>query len=182
MEFFLARFSKINGRSGENYKFNKMKLWICLSVLIIFLASCGNTYQCPKQTLFTAYVSYADPEIDTIILRRFTLRSNFTQKVDSTILTSNNYQLIRRSDTVELFIPDSKNRFSDEYDWQIVNPFDQKTVSISDMVFQIEEQKSGGIFSMDPGACFSPILTYKRDNTLVTPAPNSGNYYLYIHK
>jgi hypothetical protein len=159
-----------------------MRLRICLAVMIIILTSCGNTYQCPKQSLITAYVLYADTEIDTIILRRFTLRSNFTQKVDSTILTSNNCQFIRRSDSVELFIPDIKNRFNDEYDWQIVNPFDQKTVSISDMVFQIEEKKSGGLFSMDPGACFSPILTYKRDNTLVTPAPNSGNSYLFIHK
>ncbi|MFI5129546.1 MAG: hypothetical protein ACHQFX_06120 [Chitinophagales bacterium] len=159
-----------------------MKLWICLAVIIIILTSCGNTYQCPKQSLITAYVSYTDMEIDTIILRRFTLRSNFTQKVDSTILTTNNCQVIRRSDTVELFLPDIKNRFTDEYDWQIVNPFDQKTVSISDMVFQIEEKKSGGLFSMDPAACFSPILSYKRDNTIVTPAPNSGNSYLYIHK
>jgi hypothetical protein len=159
-----------------------MKIAICLAVLIIILTSCGNTYQCPKQSLITAYVSYADTEIDTIILRRYIVRTNFAQKVDSTILTSNNCSFSRRSDTVELFIHDSKNRFTDEYDWQIVNPFDQKTVSISDMVFHIEEHKSGGLFSMDPGACFSPLLTYKRDNILVTPVPNSGNNYLYIHK
>jgi hypothetical protein len=159
-----------------------MKFPVCLLVLIVILTSCGNTYQCPKQSLITAFVSYADAEIDTIILRRFTLGSNFTQKVDSTLLTSGNRQFIRRSDTVELFIPDITNRFNDEFDWQIVNPFDQKTVSISEMVFKIEEQKAGGLFSMDPAACFSPILTYKRDNTTVTPPPNSGNAYLYINK
>ena len=159
-----------------------MKLPICLSLLIMILTSCGNTYQCPKETLITTYVSYAITEVDSVIVRRFTSGSNFTQKVDSTILTSNNCTFSRRSDTVELFIPDSKNRFTDEYDWQIVNPFDQKTVSITDMVFQVEEHKSGGLFSMDPGACFSPILTYKLDNTVVTPAPHSGNKYLYIHK
>ena len=159
-----------------------MKLPIYLSLLIMILTSCGNTYRCPKETLLTTYVAYAVTEVDSIIVRRFTLGSNFTQKVDSTILTSNNCTFSRRSDTVELFIPDSRNRFTDEYDWQIVNPFDQKTVSISEMVFQIEEHKSGGLFSMDAGACFSPILTYKRDNTIVTTTPRSGNKYLYIHK
>ena len=164
------------------YKLNKMKIPACVCVLIVIMTSCGSPYQCPKQSLITAYVSYANSEIDTVILRRFTVRTNFTQKVDSTLLTSNNCQFIRRSDTVELFLPDIKNRFNDEFDWQIVNPFDQKTVSISDMVFKIEEQKSGGLFSMDPSACFSPILSYKRDNIIVTPVQNSGNFYLYIHK
>ena len=159
-----------------------MKFKICAAVLIIFLASCGDTYQCPKENLLAAYILYADPDVDTVILRRFRLGSNFAEKVDSAILTSANCQFSRRSDTVTIFTIDIKHRLNDEYEWQIFNPFNQKTVSISDMQFQIEEQKSGGLFSTDPSACFSPLISYKRDNIIVTTVPNSGNNYLYIHR
>ena len=159
-----------------------MKFRICISILTVFLTSCGKTYQCPKENLFPTYISYDDTEIDSIILRRFKLGSNFSQKVDSTLLTYNNCQFSRRSDTVTLFVIDIKYRSNDEYEWQLFNPFDQKTVSISDMKFQIEEYHSGGLFSMDPSPCFSPIISYKRDDTTVTTTTQLGNKYLYIHK
>ena len=159
-----------------------MKFQICIAVLVIFLTSCGKTRQCPKENLFPAYIAYADTEIDTVILRRFRLGSNFVQKLDSIILTPANCQFSRRSDTVILFSIDLTNRINDEYEWQIFNPFDQKTASISDMKFQIEERRSGGLFSMDPSPCFSPIISYKRDDTTVTTTTQLGNKYLYIHK
>jgi len=158
-----------------------MKLQICILVLVI-VASCGKTHQCPKESLFPAYISYADAEVDTLILRRFQPGSNFTQQVDSTVLTSGNCHFSRTSDTITVFASDDKNRFNDAYDWQISNPFDGKTVSISDLKFEIKEQKSGGLFSSDPSACFSPLLSYKRNAILVTPVQNMGNKYLFIHK
>jgi hypothetical protein len=143
--------------------------------------SCGETHQCPKESLFPAYVSYTDTGVDTLILRRFQRGSNFSQQIDSALLTLSNCHFSRVSDTITVFVTDTKNRFNDEYDWQLSNPFDQKTVSISEMKFKIEEQKSGGLFSMDPSACFSPLLSYERDSILVNPVPNTGNKYLFIH-
>lgn len=146
------------------------------------LTSCGKSYQCPKENLAPAFVAYADTEIDTIVLRRFKTGSNFSQQVDSTVLSISNCVFSKHTDTVMLFANDLKNRINDGYDWQVFNPFYQRTISITAMAFKIEESHSGGLFSMDPAACVSPLIFYKRDNTIVTSSPDMGNDYLFIHK
>jgi hypothetical protein len=159
-----------------------MKIQIWIIALIVFLTSCGKKHPCAKENLLPAYVSYADTEIDTIILRRFRPGSNFAQKIDSVMLTSNNCQFYRNADTVILAPLYTANIFNDEYDWQIFNPFDKKTVSVSDMKFQILESRSRGLFGMDPGSvCISPLISYNRDNSIVTSINHAGNY-LFIYK
>jgi len=159
-----------------------MKVKIYILLLTVSMVSCGKLHQCPTENLFPSYIAYADSEIDTIILRRFKTGSNFSQLIDSSALSITNCVFSRQTDTVSLFPKDLKNRISDGYDWQIFNPFDQRTISISDMQFQIEESRSGGVFGMDPSACISPITSYKRDNITVTTPPGFGDNYVFVHK
>lgn len=157
----------------------KMKLQILVLFIVMFFVSCGKKYQCPKENLIPAYIGYADSEIDTIILRKFKIGSNFSQKIDSTILSPfsipSSALFDRQGDTVNLRLAYAKNWFNDEYDWQIFNPFNQKQVSISDMQFQIKERTYR--FSY----CRSPLLSYKRNDTVITVS-DEGAHYLFIHK
>jgi len=159
-----------------------MKTQFFLIISILFFTSCGKTYQCPKDSLITTYISYTDSEIDTIILRRFKFGSNYGTRIDSTILTASNCQFHKVSDTVTLFPIDENIRINDDYDWQVFNPFDQKTVSISNIKFQMQETKRGGLFRMDPANCVSYIISYNRDNTIVNSIGSDSLLYLFIHK
>lgn len=163
-----------------------MKLHIAVLFIIIFFASCGKKYQCPKENLIPAYIGYTDAEIDTIILRRFKIGSKFSEKIDSTILSPfsipGSALFHRQGDTVIVYANDLKNRINGEYEWQIFNPFDQKQVFISDMKFQIKEGHSGGLFAMDNfSPCVSPLLSYKRNDTLITVS-SKGGHGLFMHK
>lgn len=166
-----------------------MKLHIPVLFIIILFASCGKKYQCPKENLFPAYIGYADAEIDTIILRRFKIGSNFSEKIDSTILSPlfspKDFRFYRQGDTV-FISPDyepiyAEDWFNDEYDWQLYNPYDQKITSISDIKFQIKEGHSGGLFSWDGRGCVSPLLSYKRNDTLIKVS-SIESHALFIHK
>jgi len=159
-----------------------MNVRIYLLLIIVFLVSCGKLHQCPTENLFPSYIAYADSEIDTIILRRFKTGTNFSQLIDSSRLSIVNCVFSKKTDTVTLFANDFKNRINEDFDWQIFNPYDQRVISISDMQFQIEETRSGGLFSMDPSACISPITSYKRDNITITTPPGFGDNFLFMHK
>lgn len=104
-----------------------MKLFCFFLFASLILTSCGKDFDCPPENLFPAFVSYQNHEIDTIILRRFKLGNTFSQKIDSAILTINNTQFSRTSDTVTLVTLDLENRLDNRFDWQIYNPFDQKS-------------------------------------------------------
>ena len=50
------------------------------------------------------------------------------------------------------------------------------------MKFQIVEHHYGGLFGMDPSSCVSPLISYKRDNTIVNSVSHNEINYIYIHK
>ncbi len=159
-----------------------MKLSALFSVVFLITTfGCGHKYTCPKEYLSPVYISYSLPEIDTLILKRFKSGTNFSELVDSVLITYNNCTYFSQRDTISLFINREEYRFSNAFDWELTNPTDRKTVSISNMQFDLVETKSGGLFSMDPSPCSSPLVTYKRDGIAVANL-HQGNNSLIIRR
>lgn len=151
-------------------------------LLTFLLLSCGKKYECEKENLPSAFVGYADAEIDSVVLRRFKPGTAFSQQADSVLLSPANVFFSRHGDTVE-FSPNAADlRLNGSYDYQLVNLFDHKITTLTDMAFRITERKSGGIFSMDPGYCASPLTGYKLNGAFVTVPAYGGNKHLYLHK
>jgi hypothetical protein len=149
-----------------------MKLSACLLALTLFLLSCGGECPCEKESLIPAFVSYADDETDTLIVKRFEKGSNFTRLINSMEWTANNTFRNKMGDTTFLSHKDLTERLNDAADWQLTNPFDGKTYFISEMDIENTTSHCGGIFGMDRQVCTSPIISYKLNGALITIVRN----------
>lgn len=143
------------------------------SVFAIFMfammaASCGQKCLCPDEQLIPAFVSYADSEIDTIIITRFQRGTNFSVAVDSFSLHPGNSIRTKTGDTTMLIVQPILERLTDRFDVRLFNPFDGRTILISDVEIETREINCGGIFSMDPQPCTSPITGFRKNGAAAT--------------
>ncbi|MFP5040754.1 hypothetical protein [Parasediminibacterium sp. JCM 36343] len=153
-----------------------MKQLVFIFVMSFVLVSCTKTYQCSHIGLNLVFNSYDSSNIDTIILRRFTIGKKFMEQLDSVLLSPQNTRYVTNTDSsISLYATNNSWQINDQYDWQIVNPFDYKKVSISEMKFQNLEQKYGGLFSGTPPICYSFFISYKRDNYIVSNFDSISN-------
>lgn len=150
--------------------------------LLVFLVSCGSKYTCPNQPLLPSFIGYKATEVDSFILKRFAPGSNFTQPTDSFFYDSRNVYLRPHGDTVDVSFTGTGKRIDDDAEYRLQNVFDGKTVSVADMRFEKEEERGHGLFGWDSfDACVSPVVSYKRDGTVVTVSKNDAPY-LYIRR
>ena len=149
-----------------------MKYVLIIFIVAALISSCGKKCLCEPEQVIPAFVSYNPGEVDTIVVKRFQKRTNFTEKYDEFLLHSGNAVISSNGDTT--FINPQNvgvRQWLNKWDMQIINPFDGKTVAISDIEIDQQETHCGGIFSMDPQPCFSPITGFKKDGVAVTPDP-----------
>lgn len=133
------------------------------------------------ENMMPAFVAYNISEIDTLIIKRFAKGSNFSQQVDSALVTAQRTSYITSGDTTRV-IAEILQQVSDDYDWQLTNPFDNRTVRVSDIVHERREQHCGGIFGMDPQACTSPVTSFKLNGVTTVPDPNFLYRAIFIKK
>jgi hypothetical protein len=126
------------------------------------LFSCGEKHPCPAQPMLAVYKGYTMSEVDTIIVKRFQKGSSFSLFKDSIVLTG----FLRQMDSTYLIYSNVAGYFDGSHDIQYINPFDHRTVSVSDVVIENASTRSS-IFAMDPGDCYSPVVSYKVNGTTV---------------
>jgi hypothetical protein len=154
-----------------------MRVVLIIFILGILISSCGKKCICEPEQVIPAFVSYNQSEVDTILVKRFQKNTNFTEAYDEFLLHSGNAVISVVGDTT-FFIPQQfVYRLQQRWDLQLVNPFDGRTVNISDIEIEQKETTCGGIgiFSMDPQPCISPITGFKKDGVAVTFDP-MGNF------
>ena len=159
-----------------------MKFAIYIFILLILINSCGEKCPCPNESIIPIFVSYSNNETDTIIIRRYQKGTNFSQLVDSFSWTYDNTSRVNKGDSIWIFAVKLEQRINDKYDWQVINPFDNKNFSISDIIVKPKEIHCGGIFGLDKGPCVSPIVSYKRDNIPVVANDNDPSTWFIIKK
>jgi hypothetical protein len=145
-----------------------MKWMLALSAVSLLIFSCGKKCPCESEPILPAYVAYAPGEIDTIVVRRFVKGSNFSQRIDSVMLTSANARYTAAGDTTVIALANGTLRVIENNDWQIFNPFDNKLITISEISIEKQETHCGGIFSMDRQPCFSPVSSFKKNGVTST--------------
>jgi len=104
------------------------RLGCILSALILitsFVSGCKKKEDCGFIAPQLVYVGFTEPETDTIIIRRFTKGTNFTQLLDTTLVTK---AFINRTilgqDTVALS-PSNYTKVNYEFyahDWEVMVP------------------------------------------------------------
>ena len=153
-----------------------MKFVLIIFVLSGLISSCGKKCLCEPEQVIPSLVSYNQNEVDTILVKRFQKGTNFTVPYDDFLLHSGNAVISVMGDTT-FFIPQNVGLrlFSNKWDMQLINPFDGKTVAISDIEIEQKETRCGGLFGLDPQPCTSPITGFKKDGIAVTPDP-MGNF------
>ncbi|HYC27945.1 MAG TPA: hypothetical protein VEB42_04000 [Chitinophagaceae bacterium] len=140
---------------------------LVILAIITAAASCGKKCTCEFETIPPAFVGYNNSEIDTIIIKRFEKGSNFSRQVDSFTLTVSNTVYSRTgTDTTLVYPQNTSQRLSEDSDWQLTNPFDNRTIRVSDIVVEKRVSHCGGIFSMDKQYCISPVASFNRDGVL----------------
>ena len=152
-----------------------MRVVLIIFILATLISSCGKKCLCEPEQVIPTFVSYNQSEVDTILVKRFQKGTHFTEAYDEFLLHSGNAVISVVGDTT-FFIPEQiVFRLQNRWDVQLVNPFDGKTVAIADIEIEQRETHCGGIFSMDPQPCISPITGFKKDGVAVTPDP-MGNF------
>jgi hypothetical protein len=145
-----------------------MKWMLALSAVSLLVSSCGKKCPCEPTPILPAYVAYAPSEIDTIVVRRFVKGSNFSQRIDSVMLTPANAGYVTKGDTTQIYMATGPIRITDNNDWQIFNPYDNKLITISEISIEERETHCGGIFSMDRQPCFSLVSSFKKNGVTST--------------
>lgn len=120
------------------------------------------------ESLAPAYVGYRPGEIDTIIVKRFPKGGNFSQAMDSIVLTPANSVWYTTGDTNRISSMDQNFAIKENYDWQVLNTYDNRSLQISEIKVNIVEQNCGGLFSWDPGGCVSPVASLRLNGVATT--------------
>jgi hypothetical protein len=149
----------------------------------LILASCGDTYLCPPEPLFPAFVNYPAQEIDTVFLEVYEKGTNFTVRVNTFRLDKGNSWFIPAGDTAKMFMARGEHWPTGDHDYRFINPADNKTVSITELQYSSREGRTSSLFGWGGTSCNSPLVSFKRDGVLITRAnPTNGDHYVYITK
>ena len=154
------------------------------------MGGCSKEYDCDEPQLQAAFIGFTIAEIDTIILKKFKPGNNFQTLIETdTVLFANKYNSLYTffGDTTSVFVKDPLKCIKAGFDWQVLIPATNKTISISSI---LDEKKTGkrnwGIFSMDPGPnclnrVYSAIVDNQSLNFSYSPtAEYFRNYNIYI--
>ena len=135
---------------------------LTIFIVVIACISCGKKCPCPDETILPVFMGYDSSQVDTIKIIRFEKGSNFTRAVDSVELTPVNSIIFTSAVAMAITGKDINHRVAAGYDWQITNPFDNKSFQISAIEVQQTETNCGrGLFSWDKQPCVSPNQSFK---------------------
>jgi hypothetical protein len=139
--------------------------------LFAFFASCDHCICAPSPGLRLAMVSFDSTDIDTMILRKFEKRSNFSRLVDTLQCDITKVVFRAQNDTFQMAAYSGALLLRSEFDYQIVLPALSRTFRITDMNEpQLEGNCSGKVM------CLNLIVSCKVDEN---PIPiNYGIVYL----
>ncbi len=123
--------------------------FLCLSLFSLLSCKKCEQAECTGyETITLDLIHYTKAETDTILIRKFTQHSNYTNQLDSIMAQDSYYS----GDTLYLHFVDrqahSLQELQTEYDLEIYNPTDQKAVRIFDIDREHATQEvcHGGLF------------------------------------
>jgi hypothetical protein len=130
-------------------------------LIVIYMFSCGAVIKCPNEDIIPVLKGYSLQQADTIIVKNYKKGSNFTILTDS-IVAHYSHSVITPTDTTYYFW---HTYIDGKSDVRIINPYDNKTKSVSDIKHEVLEVKKSACSKIE---CTSPVISYIRDGVLQT--------------
>jgi len=153
------------------------KICIIAAAGIIYFSGCRTIY-CSNSYITPAFIGFSSQDIDTLIIRKYEQNDSFNHLIDTTIITNNPnlsfYGVSNDTTIVVLNILSGEEKYIvPGYDWQIYIPFQNRTVSISNIV---SPQTDYHCFGDDCG-CENPINLLLQDGQKTIPQIGNIQYY-----
>ena len=131
-------------------------------LVVFYIIACGD-YTCPPEPLYPGLKGYATSEADSLIIKRYYKGSNFGVIADSSFARFPS-ATITSTDTIYYFY---YGMIDGNHDVRIINPFDNNSIDITDINYELREGKSGGCQGRTE-TCYSPVTSYKANGIVVT--------------
>jgi hypothetical protein len=139
--------------------------WFLLFIITLSFFSCHPSPNCQKNQINPVFIGYTLSDIDTVIFRKYTLNSNFTQLLDTLLLDTTyahsyayRYTVTHDSTILSLVVDTPQSAIVAGYDWKIFVPAKNQTIFISG----IENGAHTGA-----AVCSDPIASFLQDGRQV---------------
>ncbi len=146
-----------------------MKSYYFSLVFFLLVASCKQEHDCTDRQIETVFIGFKASDLDTIVLRKYEVGSNFTNVIDTLILVygTNMISLVNNV-TTRVLVAEVNNRSGVKFgnDWQIYIPAQSRTINISQINREKKTIKCGGGMDKNDCACTNPILSFKQENII----------------
>lgn len=154
-----------------------MKYILVISSLYFFLVSCKKTINCTDPYIDLAFISTPATNIDTIILRKYTLNNNFATLIDTIAVIENmNASIVYFNSTRDTALIRPSNpelKIISGFDWQIFIPSTRQTFAITNIKTQNRTLDCG---SFNTNCyCENNIISILLDNKDIIPTAFKSN-------
>ncbi|MEO5591666.1 MAG: hypothetical protein ABIR15_20085 [Chitinophagaceae bacterium] len=161
----------------------KQVIYCIVSIVLFFSVSSCGSYDCEEsEGLRICTISLTPSEIDTIILRKYTKGSAFTNLIDTLILDSTNalFQFpFTNKDTSFLGVLKPEVLIKSKYDYEIYIPAVNRLLKITD-INEPQQKMKRGFFSTDKTYCMNAIVSFQQDGKIINII--SYNNQIFIHR
>jgi hypothetical protein len=124
-------------------------------------------------------IGFSDTDSDTIIVRKFRKKGDFTEKLDSILLTAARISFQRKNDTLAAVAQTGNNNLLSLFDYELYFPASGSLFRISDINEQQIRTTCGGPFNRNKDLCINPIRSYSENGQLIS---DGGNYQFVVLK
>jgi hypothetical protein len=170
-------------------EFSMKKIGLIIFISVIVITGCTRTVPCLNQYITPAFVGFKLSDLETLIIREYKIDDNFLTLIDTTLFITDSTILAKGSsnDTTIVFlnfISGKEKYIFPDHDWQIYMPAQNITVSISNFVSPLTDQKC----TFCSTSCSNPINSFHQNGQQVIPQYGKipytgGDFYLtYIHR
>jgi hypothetical protein len=166
----------------KGHDYMKAIKFFTLIAVITLLISCSYEVTCEDTSITPVFIKYQPSDIDTLVIRKYTLNSNFSNQTDSIIIESGySGYYITHNDTTIVQLFSERLKIESGFDWQIYIPAKNKTINISEINSPKTTAKCSSDFFSEVGCgCFNPIISCKLNNQFFTFDSKWPNYNIYI--
>ena len=148
------------------------------SILVVILIGSCRTIPCVESNPTLYFVSFSDPQTDSIVLRKCEKGSAFHTIIDSVIISRNNSIYEKSGDTLHIVTSSYMGEYSldIQFDYEVYLPLAGKLFQLSNFTEQQTEMKAG--LSLDKNVCINPIKSYTVNGQVISGATDYHLIYL----
>jgi hypothetical protein len=163
-----------------------MKVFFLIAIGLIMLG-CGRNMTCSDGYIVVNFIDYTSEELDTLVIKKFTNTIPQEEIFSRTLIKDSTMSFRVSNDTSQLSTFFNPDFFTQSYNWQIIIPSVNKTISITSIDGDRRTEKVG-TFSRY-AYCYNRLFSCFVDGVKITFPPigsstnlNGSNPNIYINR